>query len=88
MKKLLISLAGVLTIGAALPAIAGPDWQLIEQARKAKAIKMQRDVMQQSQLTAADTGTPGASASSQQMDKGSHMDGMMKECAEMMKKSA
>ncbi len=37
MKKFLITLTGVLTIGATLPAIAGPDWQLIEAARKAKA---------------------------------------------------
>ena len=36
MKKLLISLIGALALGATLPALAGPDWQAIEQARKAK----------------------------------------------------
>lgn len=36
MKHSLIALAGALTLGAALPAFAGPDWQVIEQARKAK----------------------------------------------------
>ena len=36
MKKLLIALAGVLTLGATLPAFAGPDLQEIERARKAK----------------------------------------------------
>ena len=36
MKKLLITLIGALTLGAALPALAGPDWQAIEAARKAK----------------------------------------------------
>ena len=36
MKKSLITLIGALTLGAALPALAGPDWQLIERARKAK----------------------------------------------------
>ena len=35
MKNLLISLVGAVTIGAALPAFAGPDFQAIEQARKA-----------------------------------------------------
>lgn len=58
MKKLLITLAGVLTVGATLPAVAGPDWQLIEQARKAKAAKMQREAKQQSQSAVAETGTP------------------------------
>ncbi len=36
MKKLLISLIVALTWGAAWPTFAGPDWQAIEQARKAK----------------------------------------------------
>lgn len=36
MKKLLISLIGAVTLGATLPALAGPDWQAIERARKAK----------------------------------------------------
>jgi hypothetical protein len=36
MNKSLITLIGALTIGAAWPALAGPDWQVIEQARKAK----------------------------------------------------
>lgn len=36
MNKPLITLISVLTLGAALPAFAGPDWQAIEQARKAK----------------------------------------------------
>ena len=36
MKKLLITLIGALTLGATLPALAGPDWQAIEHARKAK----------------------------------------------------
>ncbi len=33
MKKLLISLATALTLGAAWPAFAGPDFQVIEKAR-------------------------------------------------------
>lgn len=36
MKRLLISMIGAVTLGATLPALAGPDWQTIEKARKAK----------------------------------------------------
>ena len=36
MNKSLITLISALTLGVALPAFAGPDWQAIEQARKAK----------------------------------------------------
>ncbi len=36
MNRPLITLICALTLGAALPAFAGPDWQAIEQARKAK----------------------------------------------------
>ncbi|MEO6322315.1 MAG: hypothetical protein ABIR56_16600 [Polaromonas sp.] len=36
MKKRLISLIGFLILGATLPALAGPDWQVIEHARQAK----------------------------------------------------
>lgn len=36
MKKTFIILIGSFTLAAALPALAGPDWQLIEQARQAR----------------------------------------------------
>lgn len=36
MNRPLITLMSALTLGAALPSFAGPDWQAIEQARKAK----------------------------------------------------
>lgn len=39
MNKLLITLAGVLTLGAIMPAIAGPDFQAIEQGRKAAQLR-------------------------------------------------
>lgn len=41
MKKLLITLISVLTVGTALPVFAGPDWQAIERARKAKQTEAQ-----------------------------------------------
>lgn len=36
MKKLLITLIGFIAIGTTVPVLAGPDWQAIEHARKAK----------------------------------------------------
>ena len=36
MKKLLITLISAVTLGTALPVLAGPDWQAIEQARQNK----------------------------------------------------
>lgn len=36
MKKLLITLIGAFTLAGTLPAFAGPDWQIIEKARKDK----------------------------------------------------
>ncbi len=36
MSKLLIVIIGALTLGAILPALAGPDFQAIERARKAR----------------------------------------------------
>jgi hypothetical protein len=39
MNRLLITLAGVLTLGATVPAIAGPDFQAIEQGRKTAQLR-------------------------------------------------
>jgi enoyl-CoA hydratase/carnithine racemase len=79
MKKLLLALLCITTISAAFPAFAGPDWQLIEQGRKAK----------QAQLAHADnkdhsSGMDGKMA--HQMDPKMHekMEQMMKDCQEMM----
>jgi len=36
MKKLLTTILGIFALAAALPALAGPDWQLIEKARAEK----------------------------------------------------
>lgn len=38
MKRLLITIIGALALGATLPAFVGPDFQAIEQARKAKQV--------------------------------------------------
>lgn len=69
MKKLLLALLCISTVGAAFPAFAGPDWQLIEQARKAKHAELQQ--------AAASKDQPAGTAC--KMDKKMHhamMDGM------------
>ena len=38
MKRRFITIIGALTLGATLPALAGPDLQAIEKARKAKQV--------------------------------------------------
>lgn len=60
MKKSLITLIGALTLGAALPVLAGPDWQLIEHARKAK--QAVQDARQDSARVAKLQCAPGALA--------------------------
>ena len=75
MKTAFIPLIGALTLSTALSAIAGPDWQIIEQARKAKLVRMQ-------QADAAQDQTSGSSTAEQR----TYMDKMMKECTEMMKR--
>lgn len=47
MKKLLTTLIGAFAVSATHPVFAGPNWQLIEQARKAKAARMQQQAVQQ-----------------------------------------
>lgn len=43
MNKLLLTLAGVLTLGATMPVIAGPDFQAIEQGRKAAQLRAAKE---------------------------------------------
>lgn len=43
MKKFLIFLIGCVTIGAAFPAFAGPDWQVIEHGRKVKLARIKQE---------------------------------------------
>ena len=79
MKTLLISLMGTLAIGATLPAFAGPDWQVIQQGRKAKLAHLQQ----------AASGPSSGSNSAGSSEQGtSQHDKMMKECMDMMKKSS
>ena len=43
MKKILIAMAACWTLAASLPAVAGPDFNAIEQARRAKQSAQQAD---------------------------------------------
>lgn len=80
MKTVLIPLIGALTLGTALPAIAGPDWQLIEQARKAKQARLQ-----QGATAAQSAGSSGAGTLQQDEMRRNQM---MKDCMDMMKKAS
>ena len=58
MKKQLVTLIGALTLGATLPAFAGPDFPAIERARRAKqAMQVERhgDAYEAAGPTAAGT---------------------------------
>ena len=55
MKRLLIPIIGALALGAALPVAAGPDFQAIEQARKAK-----QSTLAGRQADVSAMGAPGA----------------------------
>jgi hypothetical protein len=83
MKTLLSAIIGVIAVGATLPAVAGPDWQIIEHGRKAKLERMQQAA------AAAQTAAPVSLAAQpvQTMAPNSDHEKMMKECAEMMKQA-
>lgn len=85
MKKLLLTLLCISTLSTAFPAFAGPDWQLIEQGRKAKQAQMMRAANKAPQAGMEHQMEP---KKDHQMDPKMHekMDQMMKDCQEMMKK--
>ncbi|WP_211467168.1 hypothetical protein [Collimonas silvisoli] len=76
MKKLLLALLCISTVGTAFPAFAGPDWQLIEQARKAKHAQLAQAAASKDQPAGMDHKMDG------KMDPKMHenMDQMMKDC--------
>ncbi|MGH8855155.1 MAG: hypothetical protein ACREWI_12865 [Telluria sp.] len=54
MIKVFNLIVGALIANVALPALAGPDWQMIEQARKAKIVKLQEEAKLRAQLADCD----------------------------------
>lgn len=79
MKTLLIFMIGVITFGTTLPVLAGPNWQIIEQGRKAKLAQMKYGDMRQA--AGFNNGTVSAHESNDDQKAQ-----MMKACMEMMKK--
>jgi hypothetical protein len=81
MKTLLTTFIGVIALGATLPALAGPDWQIIEHGRK----------QQEAAAAAAQTPPPApaskAPETAQTMDQSARHDKMLKECTAMMKEA-
>ncbi len=79
MNKLLIAVVSALSLGSAIPAVAGPDMQIIEHGRKVKQQQMREETQMQGMSNHDHTqALPEMHAKHEKM---------MKSCAEMMKKS-
>ena len=81
MKKQLITLIGTVMLAAAVPAIAGPDWQAIEHGRLVK----QAEKAAAAKATAAPAAPVTSRTTTSAMDD--KMAKMMAECSDVMKKS-
>lgn len=79
MKKIFFTLLSVASFATALPAFAGPDWQIIEHGRKVKAERMRQEQAQRAQEE--------QQKNAQQPGKQTDKERMMKECMDMMNKS-
>ena len=79
MKKIFLALISVASFTIALPAFAGPDWQIIEHGRKVKAERMLQEQARQAQEE--------QQKNLQQPNNQAEKDRMMKACMEMMAKS-
>ncbi len=74
MKKLLITLISSFTLAAAAPALAGPDWQIIEKARKDKQAAAQAAPRASSPGTEGARGECHVDPLVQQLDHGPRAD--------------
>ncbi len=79
MNKLLIAVVGALSFVSAIPAVAGPDMQIIENGRKAKQEQMRGETQMQ--------GMSDHSHAQASPEMHAKHEKMMKACTEMMKKS-
>ncbi len=82
MKNLLIAAVGALSIASAIPAVAGPDMQVIEHGRQVKREQMRDEVQMQQQMQ----GMAGQSHAETSPEMRAKQEKMMKNCAEMMQK--
>ena len=79
MKKNFLTLLSVASFATALPACAGPDWQIIEHGRKVEAERMRQEQAQRAQEEQQkNVQLPGNQP---------YREKMMKACMEMMNKS-
>lgn len=83
MKNLLIAVVGALSIASALPAVAGPDMQVIEHGRQVKQEQMRDEAQMQKHMQ----GTSAQSHTQTSAEMHAKQEKMMKACAEMMHKS-
>ena len=79
MKKSLITLIGAIALGVTLPALAGPDWQVIEHSRLIKQAEKKAATAVSNPVAQPAGAKTGASSTDEKMAK------MMAECTEMMK---
>jgi hypothetical protein len=82
MKTVFVTFVGALAISATLPAVAGPDWQIIEHGRQVKLARMQQAAAPQ--MTAPVSSTPQIT---RRTEPANEHEKMMKACAEMMKQA-
>ena len=83
MKNLLIAVVGAMSIASALPAVAGPDMQVIEQGRQVKREQMRDEAQMQQHMQ----GMANQSHAQTSPEMHAKQEKMMKTCAEMMHKS-
>lgn len=79
MKKFLVTIVSAMSFAATLPALAGPDWQIIEHGRKVKAERMRQEQARRAQ--------ENPQKNSQQSGNQTSKEQMIKKCKEMMSKS-
>ena len=78
MKIIIFDLVSVISFATALPAFAGPDWQIIEHGRKVTAERMRQEQAQRAH--------DEQQKNLQQPDNQAKKNRMMKACMEMMTK--
>lgn len=74
MKKPLFVFIGVVLFNTTAPVLAGPNWALIEDGRKAQSARMHQGLSKETAIQLPES-------------KDAKMQKMMKECQEMMNKS-
>lgn len=96
MKKLITTLVGIATLGVSLSALAGPDWQAIEQARKhaqaqpvkAEAVTLQEKCAQKRLVLPLDHGPRAQTTPNLNRQRKEAFEAEMKACQETSAKQS